>query len=422
MSAGVNRRRVVEGVVAATVLVAAVAVGGMAIAARLRAAAGGDWVEVRREDFVIAVPASGTLAAVEAARLGPPAIEGVWDYKIVFMAPEGTLVHRGQAVLAFDPSEVETTLHEAEAERDSAEKKLEKKRADLAISRRDDELHLAEAAADHRRALLEVEVPPELQKRNELARARTDLRLAARKMEYHRERLRLTAASSAAELRVLAEERDRAAGRVALAQGAIARMTIAAPREGTVVYKADRKGDKKKVGDSCWRFDRLLEIPDLRRLQAEGEVDEADAGRVAAGQLVRLRLDAHPDVTFDGRVRAVHGAVQQRSANSPVKVVKLEIELARTDPLRMRPGMRFVGTVEVERTPRALLAPLEAVRSLPDGPLVYRRARFGVEAVRPRLGRHNDRWVEVLGGLAPGDQLRLPGDGPAPAAARREKA
>jgi HlyD family secretion protein len=415
MSAG----RAVAGVVLAA---AAVAVAGMAMAGRLRAAAGGDWVEVRREDFVISVPVAGTLAAVAAARLSPPAIEGVWEYKIVFMAPEGTLVHRGQPVLAFDTSEVESTLHETEAERDSAEKKLEKKRADLAISRRDDELHLAEAAADHRRALLEVEVPPELKKRNELASARADLRLAARKMDYYRERLRLTAASSAAGLRVLAEERDRAAGKVALTQAAIARMTIAAPRDGTVVYQADRKGDKKKVGDSCWRFDRLLEIPDLRRLQAEGEIDEADAGRVAAGQLVRLRLDAHPDVTFEGRVRAVHGAVQQHSDNSPVKVVKLEIDLARTDPLRMRPGMRFVGTVEVERTPRVLVAPLEAVRSLPDGPLVYRRARFGVEAVRPRLGRHNDRWVEVLAGLAAGDQLRLPGDGRAPAAAQREKA
>jgi HlyD family secretion protein len=415
MSAG----RAVAGVVLAA---AAVAVAGMAMAGRLRAAAGGDWVEVRREDFVISVPVAGTLAAVEAARLSPPPIEGVWEYKIVFMAPEGTLVHRGQPVLAFDTSEVESTLHETEAERDSAEKKLEKKRADLAISRRDDELHLAEAAADHRRALLEVEVPPELKKRNELASARADLRLAVRKMDYYRERLRLTAASSAAGLRVLAEERDRAAGKVALTQAAITRMTIAAPRDGTVVYQADRKGDKKKVGDSCWRFERLLEIPDLRRLQAEGEIDEADAGRVAAGQLVRLRLDAHPDVTFEGRVRAVHGAVQQHSDNSPVKVVKLEIDLARTDPLRMRPGMRFVGTVEVERTPRVLVAPLEAVRSLPDGPLVYRRARFGVEAVRPRLGRHNDRWVEVLAGLAPGDQLRLPGDGRAPAAAQREKA
>jgi hypothetical protein len=54
-----------------------------------------------------------------------------------------------------------------------------------------------------------------------------------------------------------------------------------------------------------------------------------------------------------------------------------------------------------------LLAPLAAVRSLPDGPLVYRRTRFGAEAVRPRLGRHDDRQVEVLAGLAAGDQLRL---------------
>jgi HlyD family secretion protein len=400
-----------RGAVRAPVL-AGLAVVGVAVllgaAGRLRAGAGGsDWAEVRRDDLVLSVPVVGTLAAVDAARLGPPGIEEVWEFKIVFMAPEGAPVRRGQPVLAFDTAELVRKLHDAEAERDSAARKLDKRRAELLTSRRDDELHLAEAAADHRRAQLQVEVPPELKQRNELAISRADLALAARKMEHFRERLTETAAAAAAELRSLGKQRDSAAGRVAQVQTAIGRMRIAAPRDGTVVYQPDRKGDKKKVGDSCWRFERLIEIPDLRRLRADGEIDESDAGRVAAGQRVTLRLDAHPDVIFTGRVRAVAGAVQKRSDNSPVKVVKLEIDLQRTDPLRMRPGMRFAGTVEVERAPRVLVAPLEAVQSLPGGPLVYRRTRFGAEPVRPRLGRHNDRWVEVVGGLAAGDRLRL---------------
>lgn len=370
--------------------------------------AGGEsgWAEVRRGDLVLSVPVTGTLAAVDAARLGPPPVADVWDFKIVFMAPEGTTVRRGQPVLGFDTSVLEKTLRDKEAERDSAQKELEKASADLALARSDGELHLAEATADRRRAELEVAVPPELKSRNELATARADLELATRKIDYQRHRLGLTATAAAAQLRSLTERRDRAAARVAEVRGAIARMHVAAPRDGTVVYLPNPRGEKKKVGDSCWRRELVMEIPDLRRLQADGEIDEADAGRVAAGQTVALRLDAHPERVFTGRVAAIKSAMRQRAAAPAGKMVRIEIALARTDPLRMRPGMRFAGAIELERAPGVLLAPLAAVRSLPDGPLVVRRTRFGAETVRPRLGRHDDRQVEVLAGLAPGDLVQ----------------
>jgi HlyD family secretion protein len=412
-----NRRRLLSlpalGLLLAAVVVAALAAvlaaGVAGTDPGLGAGAETGWAEVRRSDLVLSVPVAGTLAAVDAARLGPPPVAEIWDFKLVFMAPEGTAVRRGQRVLGFDTSALEKTLRDKEAERDSAEKQLEKQRADLALARSDGELHLAEAAADRRRAELVVRVPPELKSSNDLATARADLELATRKTDYQRRRLGLTAAAAAAQLRSLTEQRDRAAARVGEVRAAIARMQVAAPRDGTVVYLPNPRGEKKKVGDSCWRLEQVMEIPDLRRLRAEGEIDEADAGRVTAGQGVTLRLDAHPEMVFSGRVAAIKTAVRQRAAMLAGKVVQVEIDLARTDPMRMRPGMRFAGTIELERAPGVLLVPLAAVRSLPDGPLVYRRTRFGAEAVRPRLGRHDDRQVEVLAGLAAGDQVRFAG-------------
>jgi multidrug efflux pump subunit AcrA (membrane-fusion protein) len=69
--------------------------------------------------------------------------------------------------------------------------------------------------------------------------------------------------------------------------------------------------------------------------------------------------------------------------------------------------MRFSGTVELDRVPRALVVPAEAVINRPQGPVVFRRTRWGIEEVRPRLGRRNDRWVEILGGLSAGDAIAL---------------
>ena len=209
------------------------------------------------------------------------------------------------------------------------------------------------------------------------------------------------------EIGALRDKRDRAAARVRETEAAIRQMTVLAPRDGTVVYAYDprREREKKKIGDSCWRGERVMEIPDLRRLAADGQVDEADAGRVAVGQRVTLRLDAHPDVVYSGRVSSLRGAVETRSQTERAKVVGLQVALDRTDPQRMRPGMRFFGTIEIERVPGVLVIPADAVFNHPEGPTVYRRARWGSEVARPRLGRRNARWVEVLGGLADGDAV-----------------
>jgi hypothetical protein len=71
----------------------------------------------------------------------------------------------------------------------------------------------------------------------------------------------------------------------------------------------------------------------------------------------------------------------------------------------MRPGMRFLGTVETESVAKALVAPIEAVFNGPDGPVVYRKAGWRSEVVHPDFGRRNDRLVEIKGGLKAGDMV-----------------
>ena len=400
------RQRRYTGFVAGGALLVALPVGFWLVSARAAASAGGGWAQVRREDLVIGVPVSGTLSSTQAVSIGPPQIEDVWDYKISFMAPEGVSVKAGQPVLGFDSSELRQKLQDKMAERDSAQKELEKRQTSAELARRDSMLALAEAEARQRRATLKVEVPPELVAAKELAKSREDLALANREMAYLKEKMRLEASQAQTDLDALVKRRDRAAGRVQEMEDAIRRMTVPAPRDGTVVYIAsDNNGEKKKIGDSCWRGQSVMEIPDLRQMQADGDIDEADAGRVAAGQRVTFRLDSHPDDVFSGRVRLIGGAVRSRSDVNPLKVVKLTIDLDRTDPQRMSPGMRFLGTVEIERAPKVLVAPAEAVFIRADGPVVYLRTGWRSDAVHPELGRRNDRLVEIKRGLRPGDMI-----------------
>lgn len=399
-----RRRILILAAVAAVILIALWTFVG-----RASALAGEQWGEVRRDDLVLGIEVTGTLAAVESASVGPPVVPDFWDFKIAFLAPEGSEVRKGQPVVGFDTSVLQQTLLDKTAERDSAQKELEKRETNLKMSRGRTELSLAEAESRVRKAELKVDVPAELVSSQDLAQARADLALARQEVAYYKERLGFESRQAQAEIEGLRRKRDRAAARLAEVQDAIQRMTVGAPRDGTVVYVTSHREEKKKVGDSLWRGEKILEIPDLRRMKAEGQVDEADAGRLAVGQRVSLRLDAHPDVVFAGRVRTIHASVQKKSFWSPLKVVEVDIALDKTDPQRMRPGMRFLGTIELERVPGALVIPAEAVVNGRQGPVVYRRSGWGVEEVRPELGRRNDRFVEVTKGLEPGDRLALRG-------------
>src|SRR5206468_2364017 len=80
--------------------------------------------------------------------------------------------------------------------------------------------------------------------------------------------------AATAEIRLLESKHAQAAAVVHDSEAAIKAMMVTAPRDGTVVYTMDWKGDKRKVGDSCWRGQRVVEIPDLNKMKAKGEVDE----------------------------------------------------------------------------------------------------------------------------------------------------
>ena len=86
-------------------------------------------------------------------------------------------------------------------------------------------------------------------------------------------------------------------------------------------------------------------------------------------------------------------------------MLRVDVKLDRTDPAKMRPGMRFQGTIELGRVKNAVLIPREAVLVSSDGPYVYRRGALDVDRLPVRLGRENDKLVEVVKGLDAGDRV-----------------
>ena len=356
-----------------------------------------------REDLVVGVELKGTLQALDEQALGPVPVPNVWEYRISMLAPEGSKVKKGRPVLAFDTKKLSDERDEKSAEAEAAARKIDKKERDRDLRRKEIDLSLAEAESRRRKAELKTVVPEELAGRQELGKARIDLALAGKEVDLLRGKRVAAERSAELEMASLVAAERRARSRVGELTAAIASMTIPAPRDGVVIYLTNWRDEKKKVGDSCWRGEKVMEVPDLDRLGIRGEVDEADAGRITEGQRVTFRLDAHPDVPLSGRVTEIRRVVQRSSPKLPLKVARLDVALDRVDPERMRPGMRLKGEVEVERVRDAITIPLDALFATAQGPVVFRSSE--AKPVRVTVGRRGGGKVQVLSGLSAGDEV-----------------
>ena len=387
-------------------LVVAFLFGGWTLRNKLAADRQGTWVRATRGDLVTGFEVTGTLASEASQALGPPPLTDVWEFKIAFLAQEGMDVKAGMPVLRFDTSELQRRFDEKSAEADEARKQIEKERSDLALQTKNERMQLAEAEARLRKAALKLEAPPDVAGINERKTAEIEHAIAKRESTAIRARLEALDRAAAARIALLESKQNDASAVVQRTRASIDQMNVKSPRDGTVVYVINWRGEKKKVGDSVWKVERVIEIPDLTRMKGEGEVDEVDAGRVAVGQRVTLRLDTHPDEEFHGTIVSAGRTVQRKKGTQdPLKVLRVDIKLDRTDPAKMRPGMRFQGTIELTRARNAVLVPREAIVVSAAGPSVYRRGSFSVDLIPLRLGRENDKFVEVLSGVSPGDRV-----------------
>ncbi len=367
----------------------------------------GTFVKARRGDLIIGVNVTGTLASLDSSQLGPPRLPNVWQYKLSLLAPEGSDIERGRPVIGFDTTELQRDLEQKSAEAAEASKSIEKRQADLRLTLENEELALAESEAKLRKAELKLEAPDEIQAGNDRAKAELERERAAIETKHRRARIQALNRSAAAEISILRNKQASAESRVQQIKQQISQMMVPAPRKGTVVHLSSWRGEKKKVGDTVWLSEKVVEIPDLMKMYAKGEVDESDAGKVAVGQRVTIQLDALPDIEFTGKISSLAKIVQVQSPQSKLKVLRIEIALDETDPERMRPGMRFRGTVELERVPGTLLVPAAAIEVGARGPFVRRRTMFGMDQVLVKAGRRNEESWEILEGLDEGDRILL---------------
>ncbi len=228
-----------------------------------------------------------------------------------------------------------------------------------------------------------------LQSRSDLAAAQGALQAAEAGLAAARGRLRILGLSDPQ----LAAQESAAAGAGA------PESVLPAPITGTVLQR--QVGPGQVVASlASGGSNPLFTLADLSTLWLLANVRESDAGLVATGQEVELRVPAWPGRVFRARVSWVAPALDPVTHRLPVRA-----ELRNADGA-LRPGM--LAGVRIHAGAAA------SAPALPAGAIVYDgestrvwvvRADGSVASRTVRLGRANEGLVEVLDGLHAGETV-----------------
>jgi len=174
-------------------------------------------------------------------------------------------------------------------------------------------------------------------------------------------------------------------------------VALRAPIAGTVTACAIHLGDPVEPDAA------LIEITDLSSVEAVARVPESASGRMRLGTKARIRLAAFPDETFTGEL--VRLGVAADAANGTLAA---HFRLANPEG-RLRPGLRAEFAIIVASRPEVLSVPREAVQGEGAAPRVVFVKDFELPYAFVKspvvLGASNDRYVEIVSGVFPGDEV-----------------
>lgn len=307
----------------------------------------GEKVAIAKDSADI-VRVTGEIESANSVYFGPPAVPNIWQYTIAFMAPEGRVVEAGTPVLKFDPQELLTKLRDKSNALNEKQKQLDKQRIVAREVMADSLLSQQEATAALEKARLKADIPVELlasrvYKENKLVLKQAELTLTARgEGLVKQQRVQDT------EINILEREIDVLSAEVAEFQSSVERMTLKATGPGVVIHSVDRRNNKQEVGDNVWRGRRVIELPDLSKLQVHLEVPERESARIQVGQRVRFVVDAAPDKPFFGEIIELASVIHTRSRNQPARVFDATVSMKDPDSSIMRPGMSVSAEIFIK--------------------------------------------------------------------------
>ena len=289
--------------------------------------------KIERGPLTATVSSTGTLNPVTSVQVGTQVSGQIKELFVDFNSP----VKQGQLIARIDPETLQYRVRQAEADLEAARSSLNRSRVSLANAQRD------------------------------LARTKE---LVERKFTSPAEldRVQSTYDLAAAEVRTAQAVAQQREAQLATAKVDLGRTEIRAPVDGVVIKRSVDVG--QTVAASLQAPELFIIAKDLRDMQVDTSIDEADVGRIRVGQKVTFTVDAFPGRTFNGEVKTVRKAPQ----NVQNVVTYIAIVSANNERGELLPGMTANVRIVTDTRESVLKAPNGALRFRPAGVAVTSEA------------------------------------------------
>lgn len=368
---------------------------------------------VQPGDFIVQIRGEGFLESTESVPIALPTGQN-FPLMLAWIVPDGTRVEAGDPVARFEgrlyarnAANAALELARLALERGLSEGQLAFEQSDIAAGLREIGL---ERGLIERFPLLDER----LYARNEIIDKLADLAWLEARERFLRFRDDFRGERAEGALALLDARRRTQEEALRINREALEHMELRAPIAGEVVRERNLWGEPLEPGQPVFPGFSVARIPVPGKLAARIFVPESEAQGLAAGQRVRLRLDAAPERVYTGRVASVDAVAAPRERQNPVKYFGLRVALDEVDGERMRVGQRLSAEILVAERRGVLSVPLLALEETPEGAFVQVAGRRGNERRRVALGLRSATRVEITDGLSAGERILLRGTRNAP--------
>lgn len=181
--------------------------------------------------------------------------------------------------------------------------------------------------------------------------------------------------------------------RLLSSEARLSKTVIRAPFDGYAGLRRINIGDYATIGQE------LVDVVQLEPLRVDFSIPETLLAKVQPGQAVEVTVDAYPDDVFAGRITAI-------APKSDVQGHSFEIRASLPNAdLKLRPGLFARVNVTLSAKPNAIVIPEEAVWPIGQDKTVFVVVNGVVEQRVIKLGTRQPGLVEVVSGLAVGEEI-----------------
>jgi len=362
--------------------------------------------QVSVQDLTVAVPAKGELFSSKATVISAPmSRQGMQN--IAWLAPEFSLVKKGEVIARFDGEAMSKESHEKQLDLDINLQEIIEK--DGMLNLQLDEINkdiglisqetqfAKDFTIDDVRIRAKIEILDELQN--------TEFLLA--KEEYLNWQSDSFSESSQGEMGLLTMKKQQSQDKIKQLEDSLSQLEVKAPHDGLLTYQANWRGEKPRAGQTIWPGRKIAELPDTSEMKAKLFVFENEAINLDVDKKVSFYLNAHADLTFNGTVESIAQFPQSIKRGDPQKYFEVIVSLEKQQPTLFVPGRKLEATISIAKKAQQIIIPLQSVFTDENQSFVYLYKNGDYIHTPVTLGQVSLSHVEVTSGLEVGQQIAL---------------